>query len=170
MKNLNVGTGAVVLAAAAGMAWYTFGSDPGRDTSQPLTTSERHVAHAPASSDGAASVTHTAGGLQPGHALQAASQQEIIQRLQDAAVTYDPAQLPVIQPYLVDSDPALRAAAVDAMVVMGEAAAAPMLRDAAKSLASADEATQYERKAAYLELPPASSEELGAKLDRSGSE
>lgn len=89
--------------------------------------------------------------------------------LHDAAVTYDAAQLPVIRPYLTHSDPAIRAAAANAMVVLGDASAAPMLRDAARSFGSSDEAKSLEKKAAYLELPPASSEEMTSDLPRTGS-
>ncbi len=84
--------------------------------------------------------------------------------LHEAAVTYDPAQLSVIRPYLTHSDPAIRAAAANAMVVLGDASAAPILRKAALSLGSTDEAKSLEKKAEYLELPPATSEEIASKL------
>ena len=161
------------MAAAAGMTWHTLSAKPDLDTPPALTASERHAAHVPASTGKARPLARSvgeAGGPQAELSPPAASHQEIIQQLLDAAVTYDPTQLPLIQPYLVDADPVLRTAAVNAVVVMGEASGASMLRNAAKLLASADEAKAYERKAAYLELPPASSEELGSKFDGSASE
>jgi len=173
MKNLRISAGALLLAAAACVAWHVLGSKPGLDTAQALPASARPAGRVSPGHGGAPSVTHAqdnAGGPQAGHAPQAASHQEVMQKLQDAAVTYDPAQLPVIRPYLVDADPAVRAAAVNAMVVLGDASAAPMLRNAAKLLGLPDEAKTYESKAAYLELPPVSSEELASKMDPSASE
>ena len=172
MKNFKLSAlGALLLVAAVSMAWHTLQSKPGLVATAPA--SERHDVHAATNHGSTHSVAHAqnhVGGAQADPAAQAAARQEIIQQLQEVAVTYDPAQLPVIQPYLVDADPALRSAAVNAMMVMGETSAAPMLRNAAKLLASSDEAKMYERKAAYLELPPIASEELASKIDPSASE
>ena len=74
--------------------------------------------------------------------------------IHDASVTYDPAELPVIQPYLLSPDPELRAAAVDAMVVLGDASASPLLREAAAKVSSTQEALKMIEAAAYVELPP----------------
>ena len=164
MRNFRLVAGASLLAAALWMAWHALGSKPGIDPARATPASEIHSARVPTVTGGARFATHpagTPGDPQAGHATQAASREEVMEKLQDAAVTYDPAQLLVIRPYLMDSDPTIRAAAVNAMVVLGDASAAPMLRDAAKRLASPDEAKTYESKAAYLELPPVSSEELG---------
>ncbi len=172
MKNFKLSAlGALLLVAAVSMAWHTLQSHPGLVATAPA--SERHDVHSATSDGSTRSVAHAQNhisGAQADNTVQAASRQEIIQQLQGAAVTYDPAQLTVIQPYLVDADPTLRSAAVNAMMVMGETSAAPMLRNAAKLLASSDEAKMYERKAAYLELPPIASEELASKIDPSASE
>ena len=81
--------------------------------------------------------------------------EEALEKMQEASVTYDAAELPIIRPYLESSDPVLRSAAVDAMLVLGDAAAGPMLREAAKNLESEDEAKQMIKAADYIELPPA---------------
>jgi hypothetical protein len=89
---------------------------------------------------------------------------EALEKIHDASVSYDPAELPVIRPYLLSSDPELRAAAVDAMIVLGDASAGPMLREAAKSLASEEEAKQMLKAADYVELPPANIKEVAEKM------
>jgi hypothetical protein len=83
-----------------------------------------------------------------------------LQTMEEASVSYDPAQLPVIRPYLVHPDPEIRQSAVNAMVVLGDAAASPMLREAAKLAPSAKEAVAMEEAADYLELPPANLSEI----------
>jgi hypothetical protein len=83
------------------------------------------------------------------------SREEIVDRMNEASVSYDPAQLPVIEPYLRNGDPEVRAAALDAILVLGHADGAPLLREAAKSAESSEEAANLEKAADYLELPPA---------------
>lgn len=83
-----------------------------------------------------------------------------IEKMQDASTRYDAAELPVIQPYLTSPDPELRAAAVDAMIVLGDASAGPMLRKAAKSLASTEEAEKMTAAADYVELPSGDFKEI----------
>ena len=90
--------------------------------------------------------------------------EEALEKIQDASVTYDAAELPTIRPYLESSDPVLRAAAVDAMLVLGDAAAGPMLREAAQRLESEDEAKQMIKAADYIELPPADIKEMADKI------
>jgi hypothetical protein len=79
----------------------------------------------------------------------------VMNKLHEASVSYDPSQLPLIEPHLRDPDPEIRAAALDAVVVLGDAAGAALLREAAKVAASAEEAENLEKTADYLELPPA---------------
>lgn len=88
-----------------------------------------------------------------------------IEEMHEAAITYDPAQLRVIQPYLLHSDPELRHAAREAMLVLGDASASPMLREAAKSAASTREALQYEEAAEFLELPRGKFKKLNPDAD-----
>lgn len=110
-----------------------------------------------------------------GHPQDAATQQidsaeaekireQALEKIQDASVSYDAAELPVIRPYLLSSDPVLRAAAVDAMIVLGDASAGPMLREAAKSIESQEEAKQMLKAADYVELPPANIKEIAEKM------
>lgn len=89
---------------------------------------------------------------------------EALEKIHDASVSYDAAELPVIRPYLLSSDPVLRTAAVDAMIVLGDASAGPMLREAARGLASEEEAKKMIQAADYIELPPANIKEIGEKL------
>lgn len=89
-----------------------------------------------------------------------------IEKMQEASTTYDAAQLPVIQPYLVSPDPELRAAAVDAMIVLGDASAGRMIREAAKSMTSADEAKKMEKAADYVELPPVDLKKLSEQMKK----
>jgi hypothetical protein len=79
----------------------------------------------------------------------------IVEQVREAAITYDPASLPVIAPYLNSPDLELRREAVDAVVTLGDAAGAPLLRTQA-----AKETDQFRKRelldlAAWLELPPA---------------
>jgi hypothetical protein len=89
-----------------------------------------------------------------------------IEKMHEASISYDAAELPVIQPYLESPDPQLRAAAVDAMVVLGDASAGPMLRDAAKKLKSEEEAKKMEKAADYIELPPASVKDISENMKK----
>jgi hypothetical protein len=84
----------------------------------------------------------------------------IIETIQDASTSYDPKELPVIQPYLESPDPLLREAAVNAMIVLGDAAAAPMLRAAAQKMSSPEESKKMNDAADYIELPPANLKQI----------
>lgn len=88
-------------------------------------------------------------------ALESASRQTIMEAIQTASVSYDPVELPRIQPFLSHPDPEVRAAALNGIVVLGHAAGAPLLREAARSAATTKEAVELLTKADYLELPSA---------------
>jgi hypothetical protein len=90
----------------------------------------------------------------------AEAKQTILDTMYEASITYDAAQLPVIRPYLIHSDPEIREAAVNAMVVLGISSAGPLLREAAKLAPTAKEAAAMEEAADYVELPPANLGEL----------
>jgi HEAT repeat protein len=79
-----------------------------------------------------------------------------LEKIHDASVTYDPAQLPVIAEFLLHENPEVRKAAIDGMIVLGDSAAAPLLRQAALSAPTPQEAVALEEAAAYMELPSAS--------------
>lgn len=91
----------------------------------------------------------------PTPGAQSASQELALQSIESAAVSYDPAELPRIQPYLTDPRPEIRAAALNGVVVLGHASAAPMLRAAARALTDPAEVAKLMETADYLELPPA---------------
>jgi hypothetical protein len=98
---------------------------------------------------------------------------EILGKIEEAAVTYDPKGLPLLEPYLLHPDPEIRAAALNGMIVLGEAGAAPMLRDAAKKAPTPKEAVALTEAADYLELPsgsfvPAERTAEGTRLPNSG--
>jgi hypothetical protein len=79
---------------------------------------------------------------------------EDAQTIIDAAVvTYSPEGVKAIRPYLLDSDPEIRAAARDGMVQLGEADAIPLLRDAASKLKETAEIASLQEAADLLALP-----------------
>ncbi|MEN3943000.1 HEAT repeat domain-containing protein [Prosthecobacter sp. SYSU 5D2] len=82
--------------------------------------------------------------------------EQILEAIEDATVTYDPQELPKIQPYLLHADPEVRQAALEGMVNMGDSAAAPLLRSAARLAVTPQETVALTEAADYLELPPAS--------------
>ncbi len=81
--------------------------------------------------------------------------ERILEQVHEAAVTYDPASLPMIAPHLNSPDPDVRMEAMNAVVTLGDAAGAPLLR--AQAVKETDEARKSEllRLANWLELPPA---------------
>lgn len=81
--------------------------------------------------------------------------ESILEKVHEAAITYDPASLPVIEPYLNSPDPEVRFEAMNAVVTLGDAAGAPLLR--AQAARESDDARKKEllNYANWLELPPA---------------
>lgn len=79
----------------------------------------------------------------------------ILEKVRDAAVTYDPASLPIIEPYLNSPDSEVRIEAMNAVVTLGDSAGAPLLR--AQAAKETDQARKKELLdfANWLELPPA---------------
>ena len=84
----------------------------------------------------------------------------IIDKINGALTTYNAAHLPIIKPYLLNSDPEIRQEAVRGMIILGEAAASPMLREAAKQMNSAEDVKIMLEAAEFLELPRANLKEL----------
>ncbi|MBB5036719.1 HEAT repeat domain-containing protein [Prosthecobacter dejongeii] len=84
-----------------------------------------------------------------------APREVLLEAINDVATTYDPVELPKIKPYLLHPDAEVRKAALDGMVVLGDAAASPLLRDAARQVTSNKEAIEMMQAAEYLELPSA---------------
>lgn len=87
--------------------------------------------------------------------LESAARQTILETIQTASISYDPVELPRIQPFLSHPDPEVRAAALNGIVALGHAAGAALLREAAKRAATPHEAVELLSKADYLELPSA---------------
>ena len=77
----------------------------------------------------------------------------ILAEIEQLSVTYDAKELPEIEPYLLHPDPEVREAAMNGMIVLGDSAAAPLLRKAAAGAANPKEAVALEEAAAYMELP-----------------
>lgn len=86
---------------------------------------------------------------------QVAAKAAIIEKIHDASTTYDAAYLPVIKPYLLDADPEIRENAVNAMIVLGDASAGKMLRDAAIQMKTAEDVKMMLEAAEFVELPEA---------------
>ncbi|WP_367873137.1 HEAT repeat domain-containing protein [Luteolibacter sp. Populi] len=77
----------------------------------------------------------------------------ILGKIEEASVTYDAKALPEIEPFLLHPDPEVRTAALNGMIVLGEAGAAPLLRKAAETAPTPQEAVAMTEAAGYLELP-----------------
>ncbi len=77
----------------------------------------------------------------------------ILNEIEQASVTYDAKALPSIERYLLHSDPEVRVAAMNGMIVLGDAAAGPLLRQAAEKAPSPKEAVAMAEAADYVELP-----------------
>lgn len=87
--------------------------------------------------------------------LTPAAKAAALETMHEAMVSYDPAKLPGIVAYLNHPDEELREAALDNILQMGEAAAAPLLRKASEKARSPKEALAMLDAADFLELPPA---------------
>lgn len=81
---------------------------------------------------------------------------QILEAIHEASISYDAKELPKIQPHLIHPDPEVRAAALDGVLTLGDAAGAPLLRQAASTLKDPREAVKYLEAADYLELPSGS--------------
>ncbi|MEQ1748031.1 MAG: hypothetical protein ABL974_01305 [Prosthecobacter sp.] len=98
--------------------------------------------------------------------LESTARQTIMETIQTASISYDPIELPRIQPFLSHPDPEVRAAALNGIVMLGHAAGAPLLREAAKRAATPQEAVELLSKADYLELPSAP---IGRGIKKAGA-
>jgi len=70
-------------------------------------------------------------------------------------ISSDGRSSPAIARHLNSSDPEVRAAALEGVVLLGDAAGANFLREAANKARNPAEAAEFKAKAEYLELPPA---------------
>ena len=81
---------------------------------------------------------------------------QILEAIHEASISYDAKELSKIQPHLIHPDAEVRAAALEGVLVLGDAAGAPLLRQAASTLKDPREAVKYLDAAEYLELPSGS--------------
>jgi hypothetical protein len=95
----------------------------------------------------------SSGVASPGEAT--ADVERILETMREAAITYDPAGLSKIEPYLLHSDAGVRKAAINSMIKLGHASAGPMMRKAAASAYTPYEAVNLLEAADYVELPSA---------------
>jgi hypothetical protein len=118
----------------------------------PSATAPQTTAHAPAPSVESASRPIVS---QPPvmTAPPATSKAVDLDIMHEAMITYEPANLPIIARYLNHSDAELRKAALNNMLQMGDKAAAVLLREAAATAATPQEAVAMLEAAKYLELP-----------------
>lgn len=86
-------------------------------------------------------------------AADPARQAEAAAIIQEAVVTYSPDGVAAIRPFLKDPDPAIRQAARDGMVQLGEADAVPVLREAALQAEDPEEIASLREAADLLALP-----------------
>jgi hypothetical protein len=73
--------------------------------------------------------------------------------IESAALRYEPSAVKDIRPWLLDTDPEIRQAARDGMVMLGESDAIPFLRDAASRLKDPAEIASFHEAADLLSLP-----------------
>lgn len=79
---------------------------------------------------------------------------QALEAIEQASITYDPAQLPTIRPYLYHPSKEVREAALHGIVNLGDSSGARLLRDAANVAGSTEEKLELLKMAEYLELPP----------------
>ena len=73
--------------------------------------------------------------------------------IESAALRYEPSAVKDIRPWLLDTDPQIRQAARDGLVMLGETDAIPFLRDAASRLTDPTEIASFHEAADLLSLP-----------------
>jgi hypothetical protein len=114
--------------------------------------SSRSPAKSPVSTTGELQGAESSG---KSHSNGQAERANILEKVHDAAVTYDPASLPIIEPYLNSPDPEVRLEAMNAVVTLGDVAGAPLLRAQAAKESDPLRKKELLDFAAWLELPPA---------------
>lgn len=155
-KTLLWGAGLLLLTAVAAAVWWSGGSgSPGgtKESGAPVS----HERPRPQAHEGAAKKEREGekAPVDPAVAAKRAEEKKAtLEAINDAATTYEAAQLPFINKYLYDKDPEIRKAAMDAMLVLGDAGAGKYLRDAAQSAETEKERDALVKAADYSELPP----------------
>lgn len=153
----------LVVAAAGTLCVVIFAfraGGPERAQPQAPSPAQRVESASPSASQSSAAAS-TAPVAKPavgvgGAPAPAQSVPQILEAIQEASISYDAKELPKIQPHLIHPDAEVRAAALDGVLVLGDAAGAPLLRQAASTLKDPREAVKYLDAAEYLELPSGS--------------
>ena len=151
---LTISCAAILILVACILSWRNLGSnaDNGADDAKRPMIQKTHPAGL---GDGKASQFRPETPTPNGEAnpITPVTKEEILETVHQASITYDPKELPVIQKFLLDADPEIREAARNAMIVLGDASAGPMLRDASKLAPTPHEAVAMLEAADYVELP-----------------
>jgi hypothetical protein len=151
-RTVLIAGGALLLIAAGGMLW------PQSEEAEPAVPASRASEASPqvVTGDDQARRTPSKADAVPsakGSQLQVVERFAILNTIEEASVTYDAKGLPLIEPYLLHQDPEVRLAAMNGMIVLGEAAAGPLLRKAAEKSTSPKEAVALSEAADFVELP-----------------
>jgi hypothetical protein len=148
----------ILLLAAGWIWWFTSKQDtasrervgdsvpPARQIRSRLLS---NGSAAPAAAEPAADGGLSASGLNPD------SREAILAEIEEASVTYDAAALPRIERFLLHPDPKVRESARNGMIVLGDAAAGPLLREASRRTTDSQEVIALLQAADYVELPSA---------------
>lgn len=87
-------------------------------------------------------------------ATPSAPPEVILERIDDAIVSYSPEGVGRIAPYLSSRDADVREAAIEGLMQLGEPSGAELLRKAARSASNPRERRQLLEAAAFIDLPP----------------
>lgn len=149
-RNLLVAGGAVLLIAAGVVFVPRSADDP--SPSAPESNARVHDSKSEGRTEAASPEQRRGVSAKP-ETLSDEKRIEILNEIEQASVTYDAKALPQIEPYLLHPDAEVRAAAMNGMIVLGDSAAAPLLRKAAESAATPKESVALSEAADYMELP-----------------
>ncbi|HVJ47047.1 MAG TPA: HEAT repeat domain-containing protein [Luteolibacter sp.] len=147
----------LLLTAVAAAVWMGGGSESPGKTKEKSGAPVSHERPRPQTHEGAAKKEPGTEKVPEDAAVVAKRAEEkkaTLEAINDAATTYEAAQLPFINKYLYDRDPEVRKAAMEAMLVLGDAGAGKYLREAAQSAATEAERDALVKAADYSELPP----------------
>lgn len=82
------------------------------------------------------------------------SKEQVIETIKKASAMYSPAAVPILAPYLTNSDPEIREAALDAFLRLDEPGSIPILRATAAKMNDRAESKRLLDAADFLSLPP----------------
>lgn len=154
-----VGTGVILLIAAGSAVWWNHTTDknsaePAGHLSGAAASHERPRPPVDVPTEKQVRGSEAAHEDPAAKAKRDAERQVVLDSLNEAATTYEAAQLPFLNRHLYDKDPEIRKAAKDAMLVLGDAGAGKLLREAARTASTEQERQELLKAADYSELPP----------------